>query len=99
MANAKCSVKRDSLIELESYIEQAYNTTVNMSDNRQARMDVYLSNSGAVSTPICRSDSMNTNKRKAQSPLNTLLNISLESDIIDSDDIDKPQSHGIKSDQ
>ena len=90
MANAKCSVKRDSLIELESYIEQAYNTTVNMSDNRQARMDVYLSNSGAVSTPICRSDSMNTNKRKAQSPLNTLLNISLESDIIDSDEIDKP---------
>ena len=43
MANAKCSVKRDSLIELESYIEQAYNTTVNMSDNRQARMDVALS--------------------------------------------------------
>ena len=33
---------------------------------------------------------MNTNKRKAQSPLNTLLNISLESDIIDSDEIDKP---------
>jgi hypothetical protein len=88
------SAERASTSQLESFIEQAYNTTVNMAgagETQQSSMELYLSPVGNVSTPLhYKADNNKVGKRKAQSPLT--LNMSTNGDNC-GDSIDVPLKH------
>jgi hypothetical protein len=72
------AVKRDTVTELETFIDDSYRTTVEMAELKQSTKELFVSPLGITSTPI--DTRMMDKKRKAQSPLNISVCSELDSD-------------------
>jgi hypothetical protein len=46
------AVKRDTVTELETFIDDSYRTTVEMAELKQSTMELFVSPLGITSTPV-----------------------------------------------